>query len=157
MKMNLGLGLAVALMAGGCAERPFVRADPPVSHDGVTVALVGQTCGRQSWNEAYDTLDLDVAVRVTNASAASVDVVPAEIRLLARGNSPAPRSSKPKMVDAPIVLPPNSVATVHVHFLRSGNAKCDQDMQLALDRAVEAAGRPVMLRPLSFKSEGADT
>jgi hypothetical protein len=155
--MNLGLGLTIALMASGCAERPFVRADPPVSHDGVTVELVGQTCGRQSWNEAYDTLDLDMVVRVTNASSESVDVVPAEMRLLARGNSSMPRSSRPKMVTAPFVLAPNSAANVHVHFFRSGNARCDQDMQLALDRAVEASGKPVTLRPLSFKSEGADT
>ena len=142
--------MAIVMAALGCAERPFVRADPPVSSDGVTVALVGQKCGREAWYENYDVLDLDMVVQVTNGTAFPVAVIPAEMRLLARGNSPIPRSSKPKWEDSPLTLEPNSTASVRVHFQRWGNAKCDQEMQLSPGRSMELSGKDLTLPPLSF-------
>ena len=73
--------MAIVMAALGCAERPFVRADPPVSSDGVTVALVGQKW-REAWYENYDVLDLDMVVQVTNGTAFSVAVILAEMRFI---------------------------------------------------------------------------
>jgi hypothetical protein len=147
---------AIAVAMLGCSDRAFVRSDPPVSTEGVTVALVGQKCDREGWNEGYDVLDLEIVVRVTNHSASAVDVLPAEIRLLARGNAPVPRASTPKGEDAPIQVPPNSTADVRVHFHRRGNARCDQQMQLSLGRALEEAGHDVAVPPLSFVATSQD-
>ena len=155
MKPHLVLAL-VAVSAVGCADRSFVRADAPVNSDGVTVQLVGQQCGRQAWNEAYDVLDLELVVRVTNGTATAVEIVPAEMRLLASGNAPIPRASSPRWEDAPVQVAPNSTADVRVHFYRRGNARCNQQMQLSLARSVEASGRSVLLPPLTFVPSASD-
>jgi hypothetical protein len=157
--MNTKLPVIVALSLigfAGCADRPFVRTDAPATSEGVTVALVGQKCGREAWYENYDVLDLDMVVRVTNASPLPVEVVPAQMRLLARGNSATPRASRPKWEDAPVQLAPNATTDVNVHFQRWGNAKCDQEMQLSVDRAMEISGRDLSLRPLSFVAAPSD-
>jgi hypothetical protein len=151
MASTLSLALAtVVLSSAACADRPFVRVDPPVSSQGVTVALVGQKCEREGWNEAYDVLDLEVVLRVTNGTPGPIGVTPAEMRLLASGNSPLPRVSSPKREDAPLEVAPNSNADIRVHFDRRGNGRCNQGMQLSLDRAVNQDGRAVTLPPLSF-------
>jgi hypothetical protein len=158
MKQILGLGLVAAMLsATGCAERPFVRADQPMTTQGVTVALTGQKCGREGWNEAYDVLDLEMVVNVANGTMSPIEVVPAEMRLLANGNSAVPRSSSPKWEDAPLQIAPNSNANVRVHFYRRGNAKCDQNMQLSLDGSIDQAGRRLALPPLSFVPSRSDT
>jgi hypothetical protein len=157
MKANVSLlAISIGLGAIGCADQPFVRADPPVSHDGVTVALIGQRCGREAWYENYDVLNLDMIVRVRNQTSLPVDVFPAQMRLLARGNSPVPRSSTPKWEDAPLTLQPNSATNVRVHFQRWGNAKCDQEMQLSIGRSMEIDGKDVVLPPLSFVATQTD-
>jgi hypothetical protein len=142
--------------AVSCGEHGFVRSDPPVARDGVSVALVGQRCGRLAVDPNFDELDLDVVLRATNQSGVPVEVVPAEMRLLARGYSPAPDSTKPLSEDSPMTLPPNSTADVHVRFQRWGNAKCNQDMQLSLDRSLKMSGRDLPLKPLSFVPERSD-
>jgi hypothetical protein len=151
--------VACATVAGvvGCADRPFVRADPPVTSDGVTMALVGQKCGREAWYENYDVLNLEMVVRVTNGTSSPVDIMPAQMRLLARGNSQVPRSSKPKWEDGPLELQPNASTDVRVHFQRWGNAKCDQEMQLSPGRSMEMSGKDVTLPPLSFVATRTDT
>ena len=158
MKMKpFVVALAIAGGAVGCADRPFVRADPPVSNDGVTVALVGQKCGREAWYENYDVLDLDMVIRVTNQTSEAISVVPSQMRLLARGNSTVPRSSKPKWEDAPSQVQPNASADIRIHFQRWGNAKCDHEMQMSLDRSMEMSGRNVAVQPLSFVATRTDT
>jgi hypothetical protein len=157
--MNMKLPVAVVLSLvgfAGCADRPFVRTDPPAASEGVTVALVGQKCGREAWYENYDVLDLDVVVRVTNTSPLPVEVIPAQMRLLARGNAATPRLSRPKWEDSPVQLAPNATTDVNVHFQRWGNARCDQQMQLSLDHSMEISGRDVAIRPLSFVAARSD-
>lgn len=157
MNMKLPVAAVFSLIGFvGCADRPFVRADAPASSEGVTVALVGQKCGREAWYENYDVLDLDMVVRVTNASPLPVQVIPAQMRLLARGNSATPRASRPKWEDSPVELAPNSTRDVNVHFQRWGNAKCNEEMQLSVDRAMEMSGRDLALRPLSFVATPSD-
>ena len=158
MRASVGL-VACATVLGlvGCADRPFVRADAPVTSDGVTMALVGQKCGREAWYENYDVLNLEMVVRVTNRTSIPVDIMPSQMRLLARGNSQVPRSSEPKWEDAPLELQPNSAANVRVHFQRWGNAKCDQEMQLSPGRSKEMLGKDVALPPLTFVATRTDT
>ena len=145
-----------ALLGAGCAERPFVRQDPPVSSQGVTVSLAGEKCDREAWYENYDVLDLDMMVKVTNASSAPVTVNPAELRLLARGNSPVARASRPKWGDDAVEIAPHSSADVHVRFQRWGNARCDQEMQLSMGAAVVQSGQNVTLAPISFVATRTD-
>ena len=157
--MNMKLPVAVVLSLvgfGGCADRPFVRTDAPAASAGVTVALVGQKCGREAWYENYDVLDLDMVVRVTNTSPLPVEVIPAQMRLLARGNSATPRASRPRWEDSPVQLAPNATTDVDVHFQRWGNAKCNQEMQLSVDGAMEMSGRSLAVRPLSFVASPSD-
>jgi hypothetical protein len=158
MKLPVVSSLVALSLVGfaGCADRPFVRADAPAASEGVIVALVGQKCGREAWYDNYDVLDLDMVVRITNTSQVPVEVLPAQMRLLARGNSPTPRASRPKWEDAPVALAPNSTRDVSVHFQRWGNAKCNQEMQLSVDRAMEMSGRNLAVRPLSFVAAPSD-
>jgi hypothetical protein len=157
MKTIVGL-VACAMVIGfvGCADRPFVRADPPVTSDGIIMSLVGQKCGREAWYENYDVLNLEMVVRVTNRTSSPVDIVPSQMRLLARGNSFVPRSSRPEWEDAPLELQPNASTDVRVNFQRWGNAKCDEEMQLSPGRSMEISGKDVTLPPLAFAATRTD-
>ncbi len=158
MKSHLVFATTAVLWAVcGCAEKPFVRVDPPVTSGGVTVELVGQKCGREARNEAYDVLDLEVALKVTNGTMAPIEVIPAEMRLLAKGNAPTPRSSAPRWESASIQIPPTGSGNVQVHFYRPGNAKCDQTMRLSFGHSIDDSGRALVLPPVAFVPSSYDS
>lgn len=136
----------------GCAPHPFVRTDGPVTSSGVAVALVDQSCSREPWDKNSDVLTLAMRMQITNTSHETVAVQPAQLRLLARGNTTAPDS-----VGGAERIAPGATAPVRVTFRRVGNAKCNQRMQLSLEHAVEIDGREISLRPLGFVPEHSDT
>jgi hypothetical protein len=140
----------------GCTPRPFVRTDGPVTSDGVAVALVGQRCGREPWDKYADVLTLDVRVQVTNASAEALALAPEQVKLLARGNSAVPNQTAPDVVDGPRTVAAGASAPLRLKFRRVGNARCNQEMQLALDHAFALDGRAVGFRPIAFVPERSD-
>jgi len=158
-KLVLSIGFVGVCGLGGCAStgRPFVKTDGPSTSSGVTVALKDQRCARRKYDKMNDVLDLRMAVQVTNGSPTPVTVDPTEFRLLARGNEAVADSTPPTGNAPETALPPGGSAPVDVRFRRFGNARCNQDMQLSLDRAVEKGGHEVPLRPITFMPERNDT
>jgi hypothetical protein len=149
---TLMTGLIAAAGLGGCAQGQFFRTGGPSASSGVVASLATQTCGRRSYDRLADVLDLEMVVNVTNDSPATVTVTPRELRLLAAGDATAPESSDP-----PGAIAPGATRPVSVHFLRVGDAQCNEQMALSLDRAIDAEGGPVHLRPLSFVASHSDT
>jgi hypothetical protein len=143
--------LAVAAVVAGCADRPFLRAEPPVEQDGVTVSLAGQRCGRRTRHDLNDVLDLVLAVRVTNTGPAPVTIVPTRFLLVAGGEATAPDGAA-----GPMELSPGEGRQGHVHYHQWGSARCNSAMTLALADAVERGGEPLPLPPLTFVPEGSD-
>jgi hypothetical protein len=148
--MTLAAALAAAL-GGGCADRPFLRAEPPVEQDGVTVSLAGQRCGRRTRRDLNDVLDLVLGVRVMNSGAAPVTIVPTRFLLVAGGESTAPDGAAD-----PMQVQPGEGREGHVHYHHWGRARCNSPMALALSGAVERGGEPVRLPALTFVPEGSD-
>jgi hypothetical protein len=138
------VGLALVGVVG-CADRPFLRADPPATKGGVTVSLVGQKCGRTAFEETYNELILDMVVQVRNGGTAPVEVEPAQMRLAMRGTTVMPVTGA-----ASVVIAPETTSNIPVHFERAGNATCNEQMTLSLDRSVQVSGAALTLQPLSF-------
>jgi hypothetical protein len=95
-------------------------------------------------------------VQVTNSSAKAVELAPEQVKLLARGNSAVPNQTAPDLIDGPRTVAPGSSAPLRLKFRRVGNAKCNQEMQLALDHAVAVDGHEVGFRPIGFVPERSD-
>jgi hypothetical protein len=139
---------AVAAAVAACGDRPFVRADPPATSAGVTVALAGQRCRRRVRHDQNGILDLELALRVTNGGPASITIVPARLSLVVRGDV-----AEPDEHDAPFSLAPGATAPVRIHYRPWINARCDEPMAVSLDAALSAP----TLRPLIFTPEASDT
>jgi hypothetical protein len=142
----------------GCATapRPLVRADPPVVDHGVSVALIGQRCRREAY-ENYDQLVLSMFVRVTNTGDGPVAVRPASWRLVVPGRSRVPRETAPETDETSLAVAPHGSRDVRVKFRRPGNATCNQTLELSLDHSIEAPGQPLYLPSMSFTPEPSDT
>jgi hypothetical protein len=145
---RLLLVLAASLGASACADRPFVRADPPVTSGGVTAALAGQQCRRRVRHDQNGILDLVLVLRVSNAGPPPVTVDPARLALVVRGDATLPDDH-----GAPFTLGPGLSAAVRVHYRAWSNARCDEPMSVSADAALS---RPT-LRPLAFTPEASDT
>jgi hypothetical protein len=143
--------LAVAVWLVGCGDRPFLRTDPPVAIEGLSVALVGQRCGRRVRRDLNEILDLVLEVRVANAGPAPVTIDPARFTLLAERDATPPDEH-----DAVLELAPGRASRLRVHFHRWGNYACNRPMALSLDGVITLAGRPLRLRSLSFVPEASD-
>jgi hypothetical protein len=155
---RIALGLASVLATGGCSEawsHAFVRTDPPVAADGVSVALVARQCDRQidpNWQSYADVLGLDVDMRVTNSAAEAVTFDPAKVRLLADGLARAPHRS-----DSAETLPAGASKVFTVHFLElDDNLACNVPMALAVAGAAQIGSTPVTLGPLNFLASRRD-
>jgi hypothetical protein len=159
MKLSrIALGLTSVLATGGCSEawsHSFVRTDPPVAVDGVSVALVSRQCDRQvdpNWQTYADVLGLDVDMRVTNAAGSAVTFDPAKVRLLADGRARAPHRS-----DSEETIPAGASRTFTVHFLEhDDNLACNVPMALAVAGAAELGSMSVPLAPLNFLASRTD-
>jgi hypothetical protein len=146
-RVLLGVACGVAAAAAGCADRPFLRADPPVTNGGVTVALAGQQCRRRVRHDQNGILDLVLAVSVTNAGLTPVTVDPAHLTLVVRGDA-----SRPDDHDAPFTLAPGRSSLTRAHFHAWSDAKCTEPMTLTLEGVL-----PTPPRSLSFIPEASDT
>jgi hypothetical protein len=140
--------LAVVSLAASCADRPFVRSDPPVASGGVTVALAGQQCRRRVRHDQNGILDLVLALRVTNGGAAPITVDPARLSLVVRGDANLPDEHGP-----PLTIGAGLSSPVRVHYRAWSNARCDEPMSVSLDAALSVP----TLQPLTFTPEASDT
>jgi hypothetical protein len=134
-------------VALGCADRPFLRSDPPVTSAGVTVGLAGQQCRRRVRHDQNGILDLVLAINVTNTGPAPITVVPAHLSLTVRGDT-----TQPDDHGAPFNLGPGVTSPTRVHYHAWTNARCNEAMALSFDGAV-----PTPPRPLNFTPEASDT
>ena len=159
MKLSrIALGLTSVLATGGCSEawsHSFVRTDPPVAVDGVSVALVSRQCDRQvdpNWQTYADVLGLDVDMRVTNAAGSSMTFDPAKVRLLADGRARAPHRA-----DSAETVGAGESKVFTVHFLElDDNLACNVPMALAVAGAAQIGATPVPLEPLNFLASRRD-
>lgn len=139
--------LAIVSFAA-CADRPFVRNDPPVTNGGVTVALAGQRCRRRVRHDQNGILDLVLALRVTNGGPAPLTIDPARLALVVRGDANLPDEH-----GAPVTIGPGLSSPVRVHYRAWSNARCDEPMSVSLDAALSVP----TLQPLTFTPEASDT
>jgi hypothetical protein len=142
------LTLLAVVAVAGCGDRPFLRADPPVTSGGFSVALVGQRCRRRVRRDQNGILDLELAMRVENRDAAPFELVPAQIELRVRSDAALPDGH-----GVPLRLDAHEGTVVRVHFHAWSNARCDEPMSLSLAGAL-AGGPPLVL---SFVPEASDT
>jgi hypothetical protein len=143
----LRVGVALTLSTTACANRPFVRADPPTASGGVSVALTGQRCRRRVRHDLNGILDLVLALRVTNAGPAAVTIAPARLLLHVRGDTAGPDD-----FDAPQTLAPGGAASVRVHFRAWSNAACTETLGVSFEGAISSP----RLRALWFVPEASD-
>ena len=133
----------------GCSDKTFFRADPPVSSQGLTMALVDQGCDLDQDPDVASAYvqDTMVTVQVTNASPAAATIDTAHIRLAWNKQSIAP-DSRPESVS----LKPGGSSRVQLHFTPKGtDAACNNALTLSWNDAVTVAGKPVTVPPMKFQ------
>ncbi len=133
----------------GCAGKTFVRVDPPIAAEGVSVALTQEECALDQDPMLPDTFDLDLSLtmRVTDSASDALKFHPDKSRLIISGReNPSDDRAEEVGVGA------GGKRDLHVHFLVKGrDVACNIAMSLALDKALELGGKPVRLSPVSFQ------
>ena len=142
--MALGLG-------SGCAKMlpPARSSGATLSDDGISLAVVGQTCADLHPGGAPPSLSIEMtlAIEVGNPTPEPVGVHPERMMLLAP--SPvAPRFLK-REDSQPMAVTGGTTAPFTVHFVAPG-VKCSQEMQLDSSSALEWRGGPVILSAVRF-------
>ena len=141
----------IVLCAGalGCGGKTFVRVDPPLAAQGVSVALTQEQCALDQDPMLPDTfmMDLSLTLRVTDGAPDPLKFHPERSRLLIAGReTTADDHAEEQGVGA------GSKKDLHVHFLVKGkDVACNAAMSLALDKAMELGGKPLPLTPISFQ------
>lgn len=142
-------GIVLCAGALGCAGKTFVRVDPPLAAQGVSVALTQEECALDQDPMLPDTfmLDLSLTMRVTDGAPDPLKFHPERSRLLIAGRETASDDHADEQgVGA------GSKKDLHVHFLVKGkDVGCNAAMSLALDKAMELGGKPLSLTPISFQ------
>jgi len=110
---------SIVLCAGaiGCAGKTFVRVDPPLAAQGVSVALTQEECGLDQDPMLPDTfvLDLSLTMRVTNSATEVVKFHPERARLLIAGRE-VTADDRAEEVD----VGAGGKKDLHVRFLAKG-------------------------------------
>jgi hypothetical protein len=146
---NLAWLMLSATVGIGCADKSFFRADPPVSAQGLSVALVDQGCDLDQDPETQGSFveDMMVAVQVTNASPAPVRIETNKARLAWNKQTAAP-DQHPDVV----TLKPGAGTRVQLHFTPKGpDVACNNALTLAWSDAVTIDGKPISVPPLKFQ------
>jgi hypothetical protein len=142
---------SVVLGAGAmaCAGKSFVRADPPITAQQVSIGLVDETCALDTDPDQGGSLllDLGITLRVTNGAAGPVAFHADRSRVLFAGRE-AVSDDRPETIG----VGAGSKKEVRVHFVLKGrDVGCNTLMSLALDKAVELDGKPLPVAPLAFQ------
>jgi hypothetical protein len=141
--------IVVCAGAIGCAGKTFVRVDPPLAAQGVSVALTQEECALDQDPMLPDTfmMDLSLTMRVTDGAPDPLKFHPERSRLVIAGRETASDDHAEELgVGA------GSKKDFHVHFLVKGkDVACNAAMSLALDKAMELGGKPLPLTPISFQ------
>jgi hypothetical protein len=142
---------SIVLCAGalGCAGKTFVRVDPPLDAQGVSVALTQEECALDQDPMLPDTfmLDLSLTVRVTDGAPDPLKFHPERSRLVIAG-----RETNADDHAEELGVGAGSKKDLHVHFLVKGkDVACNNAMSLALDKAMELGGKPLPLTPITFQ------
>jgi hypothetical protein len=146
---------SIVLCAGalGCGGKTFVRVDPPLAAQGVSVALTQEECALDQDPMLPDTfmLDLSLTMRVTDGAPDPLKFHPERSRLLIAGReTTADDHAEEQGVGA------GAKKDLHVHFLVKGkDVACNAAMSLALDKAMDLGGKPLPLAPISFQPSNA--
>ena len=142
------LAFSLALLLG-CADRSFFRVDPPVSAQGISMALVSQSCEQEPDVEQQSSFVQDtlVTVQITNQAPSAATFDSDKVRL-----------AWSKQVTAPDLrhqlgtINARDSTRVQLHFtLKGPDAACNNQLTLAWNDAVTLDARPVPLAPIKFQ------
>ena len=102
---QLTIWSSVVVGAGviACAGKTFVRADPPIATQGISIALVDETCALDSDPEQGGTflLDLGLTLRLTDGAGAPVSFHPDRARLVFAGRETVSDDRPSRSASAP--------------------------------------------------------
>ena len=133
----------------GCADKSFFRVDPPVNAQGVSVALVGESCELEqdleqpSWF-AQDTM---LTLQITNQSPSAATFDSGKVRLAWGKQATAPDLHHPIGT-----IKAGDSTRVQLHFtLRGTDAACNNQTTLTWDDAITLGAKPVNLAPIKFQ------
>jgi hypothetical protein len=140
--------IVLCASALGCGKS-FVRVDPPLAAQGVSITLTQEECALDQDPMLPDTfmMDLSLTMRVNDGAPDPVKFHPERSRLLIAGRETMSDDHADELgVGA------RSKKDLHVHFLVKGkDVACNASMSLALDKAMELGGKPLPLTPISFQ------
>ena len=148
-QLTIWSSVVLGACAFACAGKTFVRADPPIATQGISIALVDETCALDSDPEQGGTfvLDLGITLRVTDGAGAPISFHPDRARLVFAGRETL-SDDRPEAIGVGV----GSKKNLRVHFVQKGkDVGCNNLMSLALDKAVELGGKPLTLAPMAFQ------
>jgi hypothetical protein len=144
---SLALCLALGL---GCSGKAFVRADPPISAQGLTIALTDQSCDLDQDPEQQGSYveDVMLGLDLTNKSPSNVQLDRDRARLGWSRESVLPDQHR-----GSVSLKPGESTHIQIHFTPKGaDVACNNGMKLDWSDAVTMDGKPVSLPPLTYQA-----
>jgi hypothetical protein len=140
------LSLALVL---GCADRSFFRVDPPVNAQGISVALVSQTCELEQDFEQQSLFvqDTMLALQITNQSPSAATFDSDKVRL-----AWSKQTTAPDLLHQLGTIKAGDSTRVQLHFtLKGPDAACNNQTTLTWSDAVTLGAKPVELPPIKFQ------
>ena len=142
----LVLFLALVL---GCAEKAVFRADPPVNAQGISVAMVSQSCDLQMDVEEQSSFvqDTMLALQISNHSPSAATFDSDKVRL-----AWSKQATAPDLRHQLGTINAGDSTRVQLHFtLKGPDAACNNQTTLTWNGAVTLDAKPVDLPPIKFQ------
>lgn len=139
---SLALGL-------GCADRSFFRVDPPVSAQGISVALASQSCEQEQDLEQQSSFvqDTMLTLQITNHASSAATFDSDKVRL-----AWSKQLTAPDLRHQLGTINAGDSTRLQVHFtLKGPEAACNNQMTFTWNDAVMLAAKPVDLPPIKFQ------
>jgi len=148
---NVTLTSLAAALTLGCAHYPpQYTSGPAVAANGVSVALVSQTCDQNKdpdfWGD--DLVFLSVDLSFSNPTPRPITVYRSRIRVLAPDGIRA--STMTWNASKPIRLAPSETRVVPLVFSNRGSLDCNVPLAIDLDGSIDTGNQTENLPPIHF-------
>lgn len=155
LTISPGFVALVLAGAGACVPMtpPAMNAGPVLSHDGVQVAVVRQSCSQteEPDQDGWDLVETKIEVQVRNGAAVPATVHRDRFRLLAPDGS-ALRTLTWSAAE-PLTVAGGASQTFDLRFMTHGGLECAKEMRLDPDSGIDLGTSAVALQPVAFTPE----
>lgn len=148
----LGIGVLTLGLAAGCMPMrpPALNSGQVVSRDGVSLAVLRQSCSQTTEPEQpdFDLVEERIELHLHNGSPEPATLHRSAFRLVTPDGSAL--KTMTWLAAEPLTIAGGADGTFELRFMARGVLACAQEMRLAVNDALELRARPVALQAIAF-------